>query len=206
MLRAVTYASLLFVASGLASSDAVADQQVRVDAGMTMSRVPTVDRNGTGFVVEIKGLVNESLAIGGRLDMAFMYGGSVGSDDDLSFSMLAGALLKAEFHLLPGVVRPFVSAGAGLYNIGSQSLTASSETGALDFRGGRFFGVAPQIGVDLGRLRLAATYNIIVGADLEVMRLDTPMPSTSDLSQNYFSVELSFAFAAPSKPQPSPQH
>jgi hypothetical protein len=204
MNRSVTIASLLGCAIALASSDAVAEQQVRVDAGMTMSRVPSVDRSGTGFAVEIKGLANESLAIGGRVDMAFMFGGTVGSDDRrLGFAMVVGALVKAEYHLLPGVVRPFVSAGAGVYSVGAQSFDSSSETGALEFRNGRFFGLAPQLGVDIGRVRLAATYNIIVGADLEVTRLDTPMPSTTDLSQNYFSVELSFAFAAPRKPPPS---
>jgi hypothetical protein len=204
MARTVTYVSLLGVALGLASRDAVAEQQVRLDAGMTMSRVPSVDRSGTGFAVEIKGLVNDSLAIGGRLDMAFMFGGRVGNDDrELGFAMVSAALVKAEVHLLPGIVRPFVSAGAGIYSVGAQSFEPSPETGALEFRDGRFFGVAPQLGVDIGRVRLAATYNVIVGADLEVTRLDTPMPTTSDLSQNYFSVELSFAFASPHKAAPS---
>ncbi len=201
MMRAVTYASLFALV--LASSDAIANPQVRVDAGMTASRVPTVDRNGTGFVIEIKGLANDNLAIGGRVEIGFLFGGTVGSDDqELSFSMASSALVKAEYHLLPGLVRPFVSAGAGVYSVGNQSLEPTPETGRLDFHEGRFFGVAPEIGVDIGRLRLAATYNMIVGADLTVVSLNNGMMTSRDLSQNYFSLELSFAFASPRKPPP----
>jgi hypothetical protein len=39
-------------------------------------------------------------------------------------------------------------------------------TAGIDQKAGRYFGIAPQIGVDLGRLRLAATYNMILGADI----------------------------------------
>ena len=58
-----------------------------------------------------------------------------------------------------------------------------------------------QVGLDLGRLRLAATYNVIVGGDFEVVTLQ-PMAMSKDVSQNYFTLELSFAFATPRKPPP----
>lgn len=198
-----TYASLLVIAStAIASRDAVAEPEIRVDAGMAAQRVPTTDRSGTGFVVEIKGLANEQLSFGGRIEFGMMFGGHVGNDaQPLDFAMAASALAKAEYHLLPGVVRPFVAAGAGVYSVGSTQIDGSAETAPIHSDAGRFFGIAPQLGVDVGRLRLAATYNIIVGGDLEVVTLQ-PMAMSEDVSQNYFSFELSFAFATPRKPPP----
>jgi hypothetical protein len=203
MRRARTYASLLVLAPALAaSSDAVAEPEIRVDAGMSAARVPTTDRSGMGFIVEIKGLANDNLSIGGRIEFGMLFGGHVGNDErPIDFAMAACGLLKAEYHFLPGLVRPFVSAGAGVYSLGSTTVDGSAETAPIKSDAGRFFGVAPQAGVDLGRLRLAATYNIIVGGDFEVVTLQ-PMAMSEDVSQNYFSLELSFAFGKPRKPPP----
>jgi hypothetical protein len=63
---------------------------------------------------------------------------------------------------------------------------------------------APQIGIDVGRLRLAATYNAIVGATLELRQTIGDVEQTEKLSQSYMSLELSFRFGGGRKQRPAP--
>jgi hypothetical protein len=204
MTRAVTYASLLGLAVGLASSGARAEPPIRIDAGLTGSWAGVNERNGTGMVVEIKGYANEALAIGGRVEIAMFFGGSVGSDNaELGFAMIGAGLLKAEYYVLPGQIRPFVSAGAGVYSLGTQIVTGGS--GTTRSEAGRYFGIAPQVGLDVGRLRFAATYNAIVGAGFDVTSMASGTRQTDRVSSNYFSLELSFRFGGGPKPPPPQQ-
>lgn len=180
---------LLLIAAGPAYAD-----DIRVDFGLTGSSVGVSGRDGTGLVTEIKGMVNDNLAVGGRVEMAVMFGGHVGQDElPLDIAMAACGLVKAEMYLAPGQIRPFVGLGAGAYTIGSQTIDSGPNTAGITSRTGRYFGIAPQIGIDLGRVRLAATYNAILGASLDVY--DTTTMRTSSVSQNYLSLELSFQFA-----------
>jgi hypothetical protein len=200
--RAITYASLLVL---VASSDAFADQEVHVAAGMTGSTVGISDRNGVGMVVEIKGMANDMLAIGGRVEIAMMFGGHLGSDDlALDFAMIGCGLLKAEYYLVPGQIRPFVSLGAGAYSVGSQSVGSGPNTAGIMSQTSTHLGFAPQIGIDLSRVRLAVTYNAIVGARLEFVEMGNGSAETRSASQNYLSLELSFRFGGGRSPAPPP--
>lgn len=60
--------------------------------------------------------------------------------------------------------------------------------------------MAPQVGIDIGRLRVAATYNAILGAYLELHQTIGTVEETTRLSQNYLSLEVSFQFAGGRKP------
>jgi hypothetical protein len=200
----------LSLASALASGDAFAEaesyEQIRVDAGMSGAFVSVSDRNGAGMVAEIKVMVHDHVAIGGRVEVAVMFGGHIGQDDrPLDVAMAACGLAKGEYFLIDGPVRPFVGLGIGGYTIGSQTITSGPNTAGIDQQTGRYFGVAPQIGIDLGRLRLAATYNAILGATLEVRQTIGDVEQTSKLSQNYLSLELSFRFAGGRKQRPAPR-
>jgi outer membrane protein W len=189
-------ALVLVLWSAAAAADPVHYEQVRVDAGLTGSTVAIADRNGAGFVVEIKELVTDHLAIGGRVEVGVMYGGHVGDDHaDVSATMAACGLVKAEYHFLDGQIRPFVGLGAGAYTIGSESVTSGPMTAGVQTDTGRYVGVAPQIGIDLGHVRIAATYNAIVGASIEVHDMVGTASQTTTLSQNYLSLELSYEFA-----------
>lgn len=187
-------AALAFVLVG--STHAIADPEIRVDAGMTGSMVGTSGRSGAGMVGEIKAYANDRLAIGGRVEVAMMFGGVFGEDElPLDIAMAACGLLKAEYYVVPGQVRPFVGFGAGAYTLGSQRIDSGPNTTGINTQTGNYFGVAPQVGVDMWRVRLAATFNMIVGASLEYTETG-PTRQASRLSRNYLSLELSFRFGA----------
>jgi hypothetical protein len=55
--------------------------------------------------------------------------------------------------------------------------------------------VAPQLGIDLGRVRVSATYNAILGAYLELRNTVGGAQETTRRSQNWLSLEVAFQFA-----------
>ncbi len=190
-------ATLAVVLSLAAHTDAIADPAIRIDAGLTTARVGASGRNGAGMVAEIKAYANDRISIGGRLEIAMMFGGVFGADElPLDLAMAACGLLKAEYYLLPGTYRPFIALGAGVYTLGSQRVDAGPNTAGINTQTGNYLGVAPQVGVDLWRVRLAVTYNRIVGSSLEYVETG-PTNETNRLSRDYFSFELSFRFGGP---------
>lgn len=172
--------------------------EIRVDGGMLGSSVAISDRDGVGFATEIKEMVNSNLAVGGRVELDMMFGGHVGQDNlPLDFTMAACGLVKGEYLFGAGTVRPFVGFGAGLFSIGSHSIQDGPNTHGIHTKVGDYFGVAPQLGVDVGRLRLAMTYHAILGAGIDVHETVGTTEMTTTLSQNYLSLELSFRFGGP---------
>lgn len=132
-----------------------------------------------------------------------MFGGIVGADDaPLDLAFVACGLLKAEYLFGSATVRPFIGLGVGGYTIGAQRIGAGPNRDAIERTTGRYFGVAPQIGIDIGRVRLAATYNAILGAYLELHQTVGNVDRTTRLSQNYLTLELSFRFAGSRTPPP----
>src|SRR5262245_1003778 len=152
---------------GRAFAEAEHYEQIRVDAGMTGSSVGVSDRNAVGFVAEIKVNAHDNIAIGGRVEIAVMFGGDVGGEE-LPFGMAAAALAKGEYLLGTGTVRPFAGLGAGLYSMGTHTIVDDPNgNSGISTTSGRYFGVAPEVGIDVGRLRLAATYNAVLGTSVE---------------------------------------
>ena len=182
-------------------ADAQHYEQIRVDVGMTGSSVSISDRNGVGFVTEIKVNVHDNVAIGGRVEFAVMFGGLV-DDEELPFGMAACGLVKGEYLLGTGPVRPFVGIGLGVYSIGSHTIIDDAGDSRIDTTVGRYVGVAPAVGVDLGRLRLAATYNAILGTSVEYRTMSGGLEQRETLSQNYLSLEASLRFGGGRKPPP----
>ena len=60
--------------------------------------------------------------------------------------------------------------------------------------------MAPALGVDLGRLRLAATYNAILGTSVEYRRTTGGIEQREGFSQSYLSLEASLRFGGGRKP------
>ena len=172
--------------------------EIRVDGGMLGSSVAISDRDGVGFATEIKGLVNDHISVGGRVELDIMFGGHIGQDDlPLDVTMAACGLVKGEYLFGAGTVRPFVGFGAGLFSIGSHSIDGGPNTQGIHTTVGDYFGVAPQLGVDVGRLRLGMTYHALIGAGIDVHETVGTTQMTTKVSQNYLSLELSFRFGGP---------
>lgn len=146
MSRAICLASLLsIVESRAAFAESENYEQIRVDGGITGSSVSVSERSGTGMVAEIKMMVHDNLAVGGRVEVAVMFGGVVGADDlPLDVAMAACGLAKGELYLGDAPVRPFVSLGVGGYTIGSQTVDSGPNTSGIYQQTGRYFGVAPS--------------------------------------------------------------
>ncbi len=167
----------------------------RIDLGVSAAYTHGLGAGGPGGVVEAKYLFMDEVAAGLRLDGAAMFGGSVDSDNggvDVGIGAVASTLLKGEYLLGDGGARPFAGLGIGMYTIASQSVSAG-EGAAVDQRGGRYFGIAPQIGADLGRARLALTYNAIIGASVEVQQsAGTGGEEVEEYSQDYLTLDFTF--------------
>ncbi len=177
-------------------------EPIRVDSGLTGTYVGGSGRGGFGAVVEPKFLVHDQIAVGARLEAAVMFGGNIGSDGDTKMDMGAAAavLAKGEYYFTTSNVRPFVGLCLGMFDLASQSIAAGPMTASIDQKAGRYFGVTPQVGIDLGRLRLAAAYNAILGADIEVHQMVGNTMQTASFSQNYLTFEMSFRFGGQRRP------
>jgi outer membrane protein X len=182
--------------AGLARAQAEDYEPFRFDSGLTGTYVSSNGRGGFGAVMEPKVLIHDQVAIGARFEAAVMFGGNIGAAGDVKMDMGAAAniLAKGEYLVSTSAVRPFVGLGLGFYSIGSQSISTGSMSAAIDQKGGRYFGIAPQLGIDLGRVRLAATYNAILRADIEVHQVVGGAQQTASFSQNYLTFEMSFRF------------
>lgn len=196
-MRSFIYAGII-VTSLAATSQAWAQaehyQPLLVDSGLAGTYESSSGRGGFGAVVEPKFLITDNIAVGLHFEGAVMLGGNIGSDGSTKMDVgaVAATLLKGEYLVGTGTARPFVGLGLGLFDIASQSVTAGPMTAGVDQAAGRYFGIAPQIGVDLGRLRLAATYNAMIGADIEVHQTVGGAMQTASYSQNYLMFELGF--------------
>lgn len=194
--------ALITLTAGLAHAQAEHYQPIRVDSGVSGTYLGSTGSGGFGGVVEPKFLVTDQIGVGARLEGAVLFGGSIdgGGDVDMNMAAVAAVLAKGEYLFFDGGVRPFVGFGLGFYDIASQGVGAGSATTQVSQKAGRYFGVAPEIGVDLGRVRLAATYNAILGADVEVTQNVGGAEQTASYSQNYFTVELTFRFGGNRRP------
>jgi hypothetical protein len=185
-------------------------QPIEVDSGLTGTYTAAAGRGGFGAVVEPKYLIHDNIAVGLHLEGAVQFGGSIGDNGATSMSVgaVAATLAKGEYLLGTGSVRPFFGIGIGMFDIASQSVSTTSMNASVDQKVGRFFGIAPQLGVDLGHVRLAVTYNYMLGADIIVEQSVNGTMQTSSYSQNYLTFELGFRFGggkrAPRAPMVAP--
>lgn len=192
---------VLVLVAWLAPRDATAQaanyELIRVDAGLAGGYSKGVESGGFGGMVEPKLMLHDNVTVGLRVEGMVTFGANVGrGSDELSIASgsVAATLVKAEYLFGNLAVRPVVGLSAGLYSIGGEAITTSSDSVGVSQRAGRYFGVAPQVGLELGRVRLAVSYNAIVGASIEVEQTVGEPQSRRDFSQNYYSFELSFHF------------
>ena len=194
----------------LASSSAVADTipaehyvPFRVDVGLIGTYLPTgLGGGGFGGVVEPKFLLTDNIAIGIQFQGALSFGGSIsGAGTSVGIGAVAATLAKGEYLFTRnGNVRPFVGLGLGLYDIASESVSAGSSMASVDQTAARTFGVQPEIGVDLGAVRLAVAYNAMIGTEIEVHQTVGNAMTTTTYSENYLMFELGFRIGGGFRP------
>ncbi|MCY1082158.1 hypothetical protein [Archangium lansingense] len=147
---------------------------------------------GFGVVVEPKWNITDWLAVGTRVDVGLIFGGRIVPSGTTSIALGAsvGTLIKAELLLGSSGVRPFVGFGGGTYVIAGQSVSAGNGGAGISQTGGQFYGIAPQLGIDFGGLRLGVTYNHILGADIVIEQNVSLGVQAERLPRNYVLLEL----------------
>jgi len=187
-----------------ASAQAANYEAIRIDLGLVGGYSEGVDAGGFGGVFEPKFLLHDNIAIGLRIEGIIMFGASLdgpGGSSSYRSGSASATLVKAEYLLGTWDIRPFASLGIGIYSFGGQEVEFLEPGGARVRQNlGRHIGIAPQIGIELARLRLAVTYNTILGAGIEVEQTVGDPSSFRKFSQNYYSIEFSFHFGGSRKP------
>jgi hypothetical protein len=123
-------------------------------------------------------------------------------------SMSVGAifpfLAKVEYYPVHSPVRPFIGFGMGMYYVVGQSVgTSAAGLPAIDQRVGGYFGLSPQVGIELGAFRLSVSYHALIGASWQVTQT-IGSASAFDVSQNYITFELGWRQWGRRKPPPPP--
>ena len=200
---ALALAAMTVAAASDAHAQAKNYQIWRVDSGIAGAYALGTGAAGGGGVAEIKFNVLDQVSAGVRFDGVITFGGNFGLDGGENVSVGLGvqsaSLLKGEYFFTNGGARPFVGLGAGMYAITSQNVDTNPDGATILQQAGRYFGLAPQIGVDLGRLRLGATFNWIVAADVEVTQMVGGNEEITRTSQNYVTFEMLIRFGGRKK-------
>lgn len=199
-MRSYLFAGIALLSLG--SSSAFADDMpsehyfpARVDVGLIGTYLPTgLGGGGFGGVVEPKFLLTDNIALGFQFQGELSFGGSVGADGtSVGIGAVAATLAKGEYLFTRhGNVRPFAGLALGLYDIASESVSAGSSNASVDQKAARTFGIQPEVGVDLGPVRLAVAYNLMLGTEVEVEQMVGNTTTTASYSENYLMFELGF--------------
>ncbi len=166
---------------------------IKKDTALLGAYVPGTGGIGGGVVVEPKIEIVDNVYAGLRTAIAITGGGSIdagNSDVSVGVGVNVSAMAKVEYTAPTGTFRPMVGFGAGLYYLISQNVSAGENT-SVNQQAGEFFGVAPQVGIEFGRGRLAATYNAVLGANVEIQQ---NVGGAKSVRQDYWSVELGMRF------------
>jgi hypothetical protein len=168
----------------------------RFDLGGVYTQSYSTGDKGGGLLLEPMFNVTDQFSVGFREEITFAGGGSYG-ESGASFSVRtqSTSLAKGEYYMLTGPLRPFVSVGAGLYRIAAMSMQDNRDQSTITELGGSYFGVAPQLGVELGVFRMSILYEAILGAYAESKQVVTTGAAPKVLerkSLNYIGFEISF--------------
>jgi hypothetical protein len=210
ILAKVLTALVVLATAPLARAEAENYQAVRVDLTFFAAYAPADAISwGGGVALEPKWNFTDQLSAGLRLEAAgfITQDVKVGPPGSSQASVSQGARAvtaieaKGDYYLTTSWARPFVGLGLGWYRIGaaSQSLSASGPgTASVVQTAGAFsgFGAAPQLGINLGGFRLAATYNVLFGGDLVTVTqtVGSPTPTRTKIAKNYFAFEIGGTF------------
>ncbi len=134
------------------------------DVALTYGRNFAQGLNVAGFVGELKANVDPQIALGVRA------GGGLGAGfgaSSVQGYLGAPLLLKGEGFLGRQRQRPFVGLGAGVTWVAAVGAYASPSTAtAVGYTVSGFMPtIMPELGVDLGNVRLAVSHSVLIGSD-----------------------------------------
>jgi hypothetical protein len=160
----------------------------RFDLGGLYGFVHAGPGHGGGVVLEPMFNLTDRLSIGLRQEVLFART-TTRESDPTAVVLQAKAwiqtsyLAKGEYYFTRGAIRPFASLAAGVY----------LNAGGSD-EGVAHLGLAPQVGVELGVVRLSILYEAVFGAHasgVEITKGAVTQPDSGP-SVNYLAFELSF--------------
>jgi hypothetical protein len=117
-----------------------------------------------------------------------LFGGNIDDEAEninIGLSTRAAVLLRGEYFVGSGKVRPFVGLGVGRYTIAN---TSASGTGSASIEAGNYIGAAPELGIALGHFKLSAMYHIVGGNTLVELSVGDP----KEISNHYLGILMSF--------------
>lgn len=168
----------------------------RTDIGFGAASV--LDQEAYGGAVSVEPKVNllDNVSVGARVEAMIGGGGNLGTGEDDGVSVkqnvAVATLAKGDFFLTRSAVRPWIGLGIGRYAIISQGTSTSSSDASVEQNAGAYFGVAPQLGLEMGGFRIGATYNHLLGAYVEVQQ--SVNGKKKRFSHDYATVEIGFRF------------
>lgn len=184
---------LVAVLGMAARAEAQHYEKIRVDFGLVGGYASAIAEGGFGGVVEPKFLVTDNLAAALRVEGMVTFGATVGGSDTSFGTGSVGLIgVKGEYLIGDYAVRPAVGLGLGIYHIGGDTIDSAPDQVIVSHKSGSYLGASPSLAVDLGRVRLAMTYHVIFGADVQVDQMSGGATMRRDFSQSYVTFELSF--------------
>jgi outer membrane protein X len=115
------------------------------------------------FVVEPKYAVAEQFAIGLRLEVALMARGTVINGNEFEGNVQGNGsyLATGDYYFNNNRFRPFIGAGAGLYQIGAADFNSQDPTLPTNIPTDNKFGFMFRGGFEAGHFRLGVEYNAV---------------------------------------------
>ncbi len=155
----------------IASADGQHLKPFRVEIGLALnSSTDSEFTNGSGVYIEPRYAPSDVWLFGFRLERSFLSGSEIEIQDlnlDLATTHVMGNTVFAEYFFLDETVRPFIGVGVGIYSrkkVGLAVDIGGVDIGDLDESAANF-GFAPRVGVNVGRWRVLALYNV-TGSDI----------------------------------------
>jgi len=176
----------LCVLLALLATAVVAQQEGKIRGGLNLGgAIPSGGGFGAALDAQLGYNIADNMNVGVRGGMAAM----LGTDKETTVSAAGNFNFLATFtyFLNPcgGAFAPFAGAGTGIYKLGA----SSASLGGQSAEGGTLFGGMLTAGFEIGKLRVAAEYNLLPASPIKATVGDV-----ADRKNSYLGVTIGFFF------------
>jgi hypothetical protein len=165
----------------------------RVDLGFGWATIPAQHANGGNMSIEPKFNFLDNVTGGFRVDLMGSAGGNVGSgsgEAEIRQQFIAAGLVKVDYYATTTRIRPWASLAFGRYAINGQGTRADDDDTSVEYTGGSYYGISPQVGLELAAFRISATYNHLFGARVVVIENVGVEKRNEYYSSSYATIEI----------------